>query len=323
MPQRAAMDRRHIVNEARDLGRHHSYMNTIWTDLLGSTIRYAGTKYRTRVIECGDGEPLVLLHGGGGHAEAFSRNVVRLGRNFRAMAIDMVWHGLSSKPPFHGETIAVYAGQVIDLLDTLGIAKAHVEGEAIGGRVALWLAIHRPDRVLKLILNNTGGVSFKEGSVKAQPESRGRYQTAASAAVENPTRETVRQRLERLMVTPDRVTDELVEIRYRFYSDSETNKAQLNIRSTNDPEFTEDEVSQILASGIDQPYGVAQAPDGSVVVVEQGAGRLLSVRDGSVSVLASGLYGYGDHRWKAMLVDQIVEHRENGGVEQTTIPNDE
>lgn len=55
------------------------------------------------------------------------------------------------------------------------------------------------------------------------------------------------------------------------------------------PGAADDEVSQVLASGIDQPYGVAQAPDGSVVVVEQGAGRLLSVRDGAVSVLASGL----------------------------------
>ncbi|MCV7362705.1 Vgb family protein [Mycolicibacterium neworleansense] len=55
------------------------------------------------------------------------------------------------------------------------------------------------------------------------------------------------------------------------------------------PGGAEDEVSQVLASGIDQPYGVTQAPDGSVVVVEQGAGRLLSVREGSVSVLASGL----------------------------------
>jgi 2-hydroxy-6-oxonona-2,4-dienedioate hydrolase len=220
-------------------------MSTIWTDLLGSTVQYTGTKYRTRVIESGDSEPLVLLHGGGGHAEAYSKNVVRLGQNFRAMAIDMVWHGLSSKPTFHGETIPVYADQVIDLLDTLRIAKAHVEGEAIGGRVALWLAIHRPDRVLKLVLNNTGGVHFKEGSVKAQPESRERYQTAASAAVETPTRETVRQRLERLMVTPDRVTDELVEVRYRFYSDPETNKAQLNIRSSSDFEFTEEEVGKI------------------------------------------------------------------------------
>lgn len=55
------------------------------------------------------------------------------------------------------------------------------------------------------------------------------------------------------------------------------------------PDGAEDEVSEVLAGGIDQPYGVALAPDGSVLVVEQGAGRLLSVRDGSVTVLASGL----------------------------------
>lgn len=55
------------------------------------------------------------------------------------------------------------------------------------------------------------------------------------------------------------------------------------------PGGADDEVSQVLASGVDQPYGVTQAPDGSVVVVEQGAGRLVSVRDGAVSVLASGL----------------------------------
>ena len=47
--------------------------------------------------------------------------------------------------------------------------------------------------------------------------------------------------------------------------------------------------SEVLAAGIDQPYGIALAPDGTPVVVEQGAGRLLAVRDGSVEVLASGL----------------------------------
>jgi sugar lactone lactonase YvrE len=55
------------------------------------------------------------------------------------------------------------------------------------------------------------------------------------------------------------------------------------------PGAPDDEVSDVLAGGVDQPYGVALAPDGAVVVVEQGAGRLLSVRDGSVTVLASGL----------------------------------
>jgi pimeloyl-ACP methyl ester carboxylesterase len=222
-------------------------VSTIWVDLLGSKVNYVGKKYRTRVIEAGEGEALVLLHGGGGHAEAFSRNIMRLGKNFRTMAIDMVWHGLSSKPPFGGDAFSVYADQVIDLLDTLGIEKAHVEGEAIGGRVALWLGIHRPDRIIKLVLNNTGGVRFKDQAAAAPGTGQARYQTAANAAIENPTRESIRQRLERLVVTPDRVTDELVEIRYRYYSDPETNKAQLAIRSSSDFEFSEEEVGTIKA----------------------------------------------------------------------------
>lgn len=222
-------------------------MNTIWVDLLGSQVHYVGTKYRTRVIEAGDGEPLILIHGGGGHAEAYSRNVVRLGQNFRTMAIDMVWHGLSSKPPFPGQALPVYADQIIDLLNGLGIERAHIEGEAIGGRVALWLGIHHPERVRKLILNNVGGVRFRTGSVEPQVESAARYRTAASAAIESPTRETVRQRLERLMVTLDRVTDELVEVRYRFYSDPETRQAQLGIRMTSMDEFEEEEVATIKA----------------------------------------------------------------------------
>ncbi|WP_036476976.1 SMP-30/gluconolactonase/LRE family protein [Mycobacterium sp. URHD0025] len=55
------------------------------------------------------------------------------------------------------------------------------------------------------------------------------------------------------------------------------------------PAGADDEVSEVLAGGVDQPYGLALAPDDSVLVVEQGAGRLVSVRDGSVTVLASGL----------------------------------
>lgn len=52
------------------------------------------------------------------------------------------------------------------------------------------------------------------------------------------------------------------------------------------PEASE---SEVLADGVDQPYGVALAPDGTPVVVEQGAGRLLAVRPGGIEVLATGL----------------------------------
>ncbi|OIN78685.1 Vgb family protein [Mycobacterium malmoense] len=47
--------------------------------------------------------------------------------------------------------------------------------------------------------------------------------------------------------------------------------------------------SGVVAEGFDQLYGVAVAPDGTIVAAELGAGRVLSVRPGIVEVLASGL----------------------------------
>ena len=265
--------------------------NSIWVDLLGCQVRYLGTKYRSRVIEYGEGEPLILLHGGGGHAEAYSRNVVRLGQHFRAMAMDMVWHGLSSKPPFQGQAVPVYGDQVLDLMDTLGIERAYVEGEAIGGRVALWLGMHHPERVLKIVLNNTGGVRFKAGSVTQPVETQARYQTAANAAIERPTRETIRQRLERLMVTTDRVTDELVEIRYRYYSDPETNKAQAALRDFGHEEFDEEEVTKITSPAL------VLATDQNPLRGIDSAERLASLIPGSRSYLMrdSAIWSQWEH----------------------------
>ena len=57
---------------------------SIWVDLLGADVRYydAGG-VRTRSIEGGAGETVIMLHGVGGHAEAFARNVVPLGERFQ------------------------------------------------------------------------------------------------------------------------------------------------------------------------------------------------------------------------------------------------
>lgn len=220
---------------------------SLWTDLLGSQVRYVGTKYQTRTIECGDGPPLVMLHGGGGHAEAFAKNVVRLGQRFHVLAIDMLWHGLSSKPPFPGKALPAYGEQVLDVLDTLRLDRAHVEGEAIGGRVALWLGIHQPSRVEKLVLNNTGGVRFTS-QLEDRDATRAQYQQSASAAIETTTRETVRARLLRLFLDQNQLTEELVDVRYRFYSDPETNRAQAAIQMEGD--FEEDEVRKITAPAL-------------------------------------------------------------------------
>jgi pimeloyl-ACP methyl ester carboxylesterase len=199
---------------------------TIWTELLGSQTHVLGEKYRTRVIEAGDGEPLVLLHGVGGHAEAYARNVSRLGRHYRTMAMDLLWHGYSAKPEFTHDAVGTYVEQVLDLLDSQGIERAHLEGESLGGWVALTLALEHPERVGKLVLNTTAGIKWAPGSVDERPaEGREALRARSLAAIENPTPETIRTRLEWLMATPERVTDELVEVRRRIYAEPATNAA--------------------------------------------------------------------------------------------------
>jgi pimeloyl-ACP methyl ester carboxylesterase len=200
-------------------------MSTIWLDLLGAQVHYAGTKYETRVIEAGSGEPLLMIHGIGGHAEAYSRNVMTLSRWCRPMAIDMVWHGYSSKPLF-AETMPVYCEQLLDLMDALGLEKVSIEGESMGGHIAMYFGLHHPDRVNKLILNTAAGVRYDEGTVQVEPDKGLNLLRQRSLdAVNNPTDETIRKRLEWLMASPDRVTDELVSLRQAIYSEPETRRA--------------------------------------------------------------------------------------------------
>jgi pimeloyl-ACP methyl ester carboxylesterase len=198
-------------------------MSSIWVDLMGAQVRFLGRRYRTRVIEAGDGPALVLIHGVGGHAEAWSRNVRRLGRHFRVLAIDLLWHGYSAKPAYiPGEDIPAYVDQVLDLLDAEGIERAHLEGESLGGWIGLWLALEHPDRLDRLVLNTTAGIRFEPGVVPERPK-EGREALAARSlqAISAPTPETIRKRLEWLMASADRVTDELVDVRLRLYSDPE------------------------------------------------------------------------------------------------------
>jgi len=76
---------------------------------------------RTRVLEAGTGHPLILLHGTGGHAETYLRNIGPLSQHFRVLAMDMVGHGYTDRPA--GDyTMDTFADHVCGLIDTIGRA---------------------------------------------------------------------------------------------------------------------------------------------------------------------------------------------------------
>lgn len=188
---------------------------SIWMDLMGVSFTQGWVDakgIRTRYLHAGskDKPALFLLHGTGGHAEAYVRNLEAHGRHFSTYAIDMVGNGMTDKPAVDLE-IPVYVRHLRDVMDALGVKKASVSGESLGGWVAGRFAIDHPDRVDRIVLNTAGGHT-------AFPEVMARVKSLSMAAVEDPSYERIRTRLEFLMHDKSKVHDDLVAVRRRVYS---------------------------------------------------------------------------------------------------------
>ncbi len=106
-------------------------------------------------LEGRDGAPwLVLSNSLGTTFEMWAPQMPALLENFRVVRYDTRGHGKSSVPagPY---SIAQLGNDVVALLDHLGIARAHFCGLSMGGMTGIWLGIHQPQRIDRLVLCNT------------------------------------------------------------------------------------------------------------------------------------------------------------------------
>ena len=191
---------------------------SLWVDLLGATVRYvSGARYRTRVIEAGSGDPLILIHGVGSSAELFARNVMSLARDFHVYAIDALYHGYSSLEPYDAERrVERQAEAVVDFMDALGLQWAHIEGESMGAGIAFYIGLNHPDRCGKLVLNSGSYyVNFKRSFPATQEGAL--LVPLCQDAVTNYSWETVRRRMEYLVASPSHLTEELIALQHHMY----------------------------------------------------------------------------------------------------------
>jgi pimeloyl-ACP methyl ester carboxylesterase len=188
----------------------------MWLELAGTGIKetfHDVDGVRTRVLEAGDGPALLILHGTGGHAETYQRNIGPLSKHFRVLVPDMIGHGFTDRPDL-AYTLDDFADHLFGLLDVLGIDHVHLSGESLGGCVAAWMTLARPERVDRLVLN-TG--------ILDRPDAKGLVQLAdleerTKKLADDLSLDVVRRRLEWLVVDPDSMTEEMVRIRHRIYS---------------------------------------------------------------------------------------------------------
>jgi pimeloyl-ACP methyl ester carboxylesterase len=85
----------------------------------------------------GSGPPLVLLHGVGHRRQAWDAVMDRLTPHREVIAADLPGHGESAPMDTSRPVTDVLAGEVIGLLDQLGLDRPHIGGNSLGGRIAL------------------------------------------------------------------------------------------------------------------------------------------------------------------------------------------
>jgi pimeloyl-ACP methyl ester carboxylesterase len=195
---------------------------SIWLDFLGAEIRFVDLPVygRTRIAEAGKGkaEALILMHGIGGHLEAYAKNVVALAEHYHVIAFDYVGHGLSAKKLDIEYSISDYVEQLRELMDELGIERAHISGESLGGVVTGGFAVRYPQRVLRAVFNTTGGIPIV--SEKGRQDLKELGELSARSSGQQPTFEGVLARMKWLLYEGnwDLLNEELVGSRLAIYA---------------------------------------------------------------------------------------------------------
>lgn len=167
------------------------------------TVTAGGRSLRYLPAGTSAGTPIVLLHGFGGDLNNWLYIQPALALRHPTYALDLPGHGGSSKDVGAGD-LATLARSLVDFLDALDLAQAHLIGHSLGGAVALQAALLRPARAASLSLICSAGLGrefdtgFSDGFIRAD------------------RRKLLQPVLERLFVEPSRASRELVEDRLKY-----------------------------------------------------------------------------------------------------------
>lgn len=160
--------------------------------------------------EAGSGHPLFLLHGSGPGATGwsnFGRNMGMLSRHFRCIAPDMPGWGRSVTATYETRD---HVATAVELLDALGIERAAIVGNSMGGATSVKLAATHPDRVSHLI---TMGVGYSGSRIFTAGDGPSEGLKLLQAGYVDPSPESMRRMVDIFTFDKSFATDELVEQR--------------------------------------------------------------------------------------------------------------
>jgi pimeloyl-ACP methyl ester carboxylesterase len=175
---------------------------------------------RLHYQQTGDGHPLICIHGAGPGASAesnFRLNTGAFAQKFRTILYDMPQYGRSDKVVLT-EPRLKYNARILDgFMTALGIDKAHIVGNSMGGQVAIKLGLDFPERLSRVVIIGSGAVP----PVFAPFPVEGVKMIARYYKGGGPSREKLRDLLQTILYDPKFLTEETFEERYRASTDPE------------------------------------------------------------------------------------------------------
>jgi 4,5:9,10-diseco-3-hydroxy-5,9,17-trioxoandrosta-1(10),2-diene-4-oate hydrolase len=175
------------------------------------------------------GPPVVMLHGGGPGASAwtnFGPNLPVFAERFRTLLVDQPGFGQSARPPVTGSYFTFSADALAALLTELGIQRVHLLGNSLGGGTAVRFALNYPERAGRLVLMGPGGLSL---NLFAPDPTEGVKRLMEFSAPPGPTRAKLEAFLRTLVCDQRLVTDELIDERFAAASDPEALAAMASL----------------------------------------------------------------------------------------------
>jgi pimeloyl-ACP methyl ester carboxylesterase len=208
--------------------------------------------YKLHYLEAGRGEPVILLHGSGGEGARWMPTIQGLAGNFRVIALDQIGFGQSDKPLTIYHT-GVFAGFLAQFMKEIGVPKATIMGQSMGAGVTLYMAVHHPEMIERIVLVDGGGYRSPADPPPAPTNWHSRQITNAG------TLEESREYMEKLFYDHSLVTDELVEHNLRlrlvsaFTAESMATASERGLGGVSEAEVRAIKAPTLLIWGMNDP----------------------------------------------------------------------
>lgn len=255
----------------------------------------------------GTGDAVVMLHGSGPGASGWSnfyRNVDAFAEaGYRVVLIDCP--GWSKSDPIivtEGWRSEINAAAVKGVLDALGIEKAHLIGNSMGGTNALTFALMYPQRLGKLIIMGGGGVglsNFVPLPTEGIKLLRGVYA--------NPSIESLRAMLKVFVFDPETLTEELINARLNNMMNNQIHLENFMKSLNANPAFSPD-LSQRL-SEIKAPTLITWGRDDRFVPLDCGLRMVWGLPDAELHVFSKcGHWAQWEHadKFNCLVIDFLA-----------------